>query len=197
VVLYPGDYQFSRAAWTFAEAIPRLADLPITFIMACRIKQARSRQIEQRIRAMLIDRGVIERVQMHNEVSDMIELLTACDLCLLPAESTFAKMDLPLVLIEAMALGVPLVVADRPPLSEILGDPKTGLAVPPDDPEALAVAVRGLLASPDRLERARAAARRSARERFDITSVSHKYEDLYAELIQYAEMHATGRRRRP
>jgi glycosyltransferase involved in cell wall biosynthesis len=197
VVLYPGDYQFSRAAQTFAEAIPHLADLPITFIMACRIKQAESKQIERRIRAMLIDRGVIDRVQMHNEVSDMIELLTACDLCLLPAESTFAKMDLPLVLIEAMALGVPLVVSDRPPLSEILEDPAAGLAVPPEDPEALAAAVRELLTNPNRLGRAREAAQRIARERFEITSVSRRYEELYVELVKCAEMHSTERRRRP
>jgi len=182
IVLYPGDYQFSSAAATFAAAIPRLAEVPATFVFACRIKQPASLAIEAQLRNELAAAGALERVRMLREVSGMLELLGACDVCVLPAESLYAKMDLPLVLLEAMALGLPLVVADRPPLSELAGD--WARLVPPADPEALAAALRPLLVDGGHRRALGEAARREAEARYAIAEVSRRHEDLYQELIE-------------
>lgn len=182
-IIYPGDYQFSHAAQTIARALPKLRDLRATFIFACRIKQAESRAIERQVRQMIAESGMMDRVQLLNEVDDMLELLSACDVCLLPAESLFAKMDLPLVLLEALALGLPIVVADRPPLNELLQD-DVGEKVPPRDPEALASTIRRLLIAPDRLDALGSNAQRAAQARYAIGQVSQRYEDLYEELIR-------------
>jgi phosphatidylinositol alpha-1,6-mannosyltransferase len=183
VIIYPGDYQFSRAADTFARAIPLLADVPATFVFACRIKQPASLVEEARIRSLLAASGALGRVRMLREVADVQDLLRACDLCVLPAESLYAKMDLPLVLLEAMALGVPVVVSSAPPLVEILhGD--VGVAVSPQDAAELAAAIRLLLATPDRLRQLGENARAEVEARYAIHHVARQYEDLYQELIR-------------
>lgn len=183
VIIYPGDYQFSKAAETFARITPLLADLRPLFIFACRPKQEASLQEERRISDLLKQQGTFNQVRMLGEVDGILDLLAASDLCVLPAESLYAKMDLPLVLLEAMALGVPLVVSDCPPLSELLKD-DVGALVPPRDPGALAAAVRSLFQDGQRLRALGRNARRAAQERYSIKEVSRQYEDLYQELIR-------------
>lgn len=185
VVIYPGDMQFSRAAETFALAAARLRSVepePV-FVLACRPKQRQSQDEAARIEGILSAAGIRSRVRIFGEVADMLELLGACDLCVLVAESLYAKMDLPLVLLEAMALGVPLVVSDRPPLCELLAD-EVGLAVPPEDPDALALAMTQMLTVPDLLSRMGAAASDAAARRYGIERVCSAYEDLYESLLQ-------------
>jgi glycosyltransferase involved in cell wall biosynthesis len=55
-----------------------------------------------------------------------------------------------------MAAGAPIVASDLPTVREILDDGDNALLVPPEDPEALAAAIRRLLVNPglaDRLRR--------------------------------------------
>ncbi|MFH1132813.1 MAG: glycosyltransferase family 4 protein, partial [Pseudomonadota bacterium] len=136
----------------------------------------------ERIRRFLADSGVLHRVKMYNHVGDILDLLAASDLCLLPAESLYAKMDLPLVLLEALALGVPLVISDIPPLSELLVD-EVGIGIPPKDPQALAAGLKRLLKNPTRIKKLGETARVTAKKRFDIQEVSRQYENLYEELL--------------
>jgi glycosyltransferase involved in cell wall biosynthesis len=56
-----------------------------------------------------------------------------------------------------MAAGAPIVASDLPTVREVLGDGDDALLVPPEDPAALAAAIRRLLVNPglaDRLRRA-------------------------------------------
>ncbi|MCA9666087.1 MAG: glycosyltransferase family 4 protein [Myxococcales bacterium] len=185
LLLYPGDYQFSRAADTALRALIALGPRPVTLVMACRIKQAASRAEEARLQAAAGAGGVAERVRFVNEVPDILDLVAASDLCLLPAESLYAKMDLPLVLIEAMALGVPIVVAEGTPSVELLDDDaRVGLAVPPRDAGALAKAIGELLDAPQRRRLMGDAARRSAQRRYSIGEMARRHEALYRELLR-------------
>jgi phosphatidylinositol alpha-mannosyltransferase len=71
-----------------------------------------------------------------------------------------------MVLVEAMAVGLPVVCSDIPGYRDVVHDGRDGLLVAPRDPEALATAVRGLLDNPARRaamgEAARATAARYA-----------------------------------
>jgi glycosyltransferase involved in cell wall biosynthesis len=59
----------------------------------------------------------------------------------------------------------------------------TGLLVPPDDPDALAGAIRELLLDPDRARELGHAGRRRAEERFTWDIVAARLRGLYAELL--------------
>ena len=61
----------------------------------------------------------------------------------------------PLKLFDYMAAGVPIVATDLPTIREVLADGDTGLLVPPEDPAALAAAIRRLLVNPGLANRLR------------------------------------------
>ena len=68
--------------------------------------------------------------------------------------------------LEAMASGAPVVASRRPALETYLDDGRSGVLVEPEDPEALAEAVAGLLADRERGERLGTQARAAVEERF-------------------------------
>ncbi|MCB9556179.1 MAG: glycosyltransferase family 4 protein [Deltaproteobacteria bacterium] len=183
LVVFPGDYQFSRAAQTVAEAAIKLRRPKTVFVFACRVKQQASRLEEDRIRRMLSQAGIMGSVRLYNQLDDILDVLGAADACILPAESLFAKMDLPMVLIEALAMGVPIIVGDQPPLVEIMRG-EIGMAIPAVDPTALADALSKLLNNKSLHGQLSDNARRVARDHFDVRNMVRRYEDLYAEMLR-------------
>lgn len=185
IAIYPGDYELDASdgpgpAETFARAIRLVDDPTAFFVLACRIKVPAARATEARIEALLRSSGVRQRVLMLNEVEEMLPLLAACDVCALPADDLYAKMDIPLVLLEALALELPIIVADRAPLDELVsGSQIHGIAVPPQDPAALAAALRTLLSAGRQ-----SAARTLVSDRFAIGEIARRHEDLYLELLE-------------
>lgn len=181
IILYPGDLEFSDAASTVLTAASDiLRTLPkATVVFACRPKTEASQQVLARLR----DRVHHEpRVRFCGEVSDMRALLAASAVVVLPADTTYAKADLPLVLLEALAEGVPVIVSDRPPISEVLqGD--VGLAVPPSAPGALAAAVIRVLTEPQRRAVLSRNARVLAETTFSAAAMARAYDRIYAELL--------------
>jgi glycosyltransferase involved in cell wall biosynthesis len=73
---------------------------------------------------------------------------------------------MPLVVLEAMEAGVPLVASRVSGIPEVVEDGTTGWLVPPEDPGALAAALAEVLASPGEARRRGEAGRRRVEERF-------------------------------
>jgi glycosyltransferase involved in cell wall biosynthesis len=87
------------------------------------------------------------------------------------------------VLIEAMAMGNAVVATDAGGVPEIVDHGKTGLLVPPANPEAIADAVLTLLADPARSAQLGAAGRRRAEAEFSLTHHVQAIEALYEEIL--------------
>jgi glycosyltransferase involved in cell wall biosynthesis len=89
--------------------------------------------------------GVASRVTFYGFVrpADLSRLLVDADLFVLPAR---AQGKMPYVghvkLYEYMAWGRPIVASDLPSVREDLRDGENGLLIPPEDPRALAAAIR-------------------------------------------------------
>ena len=83
-----------------------------------------------------------------------------------------------IVLVEAMAAGLPVVASDIPGYREVVRDGTDGLLVPPKDPAALASSVRRILADPRLANRLRTEALASA-ERYRWEVVTAQIEDAY------------------
>ena len=83
-----------------------------------------------------------------------------------------------MVVLEAMAMGCPVVVSDIPSLRELVGPGEHGDVVPPGDADALAIALERLCADPDRRAALGAAAAARARARFGAPAAAERIARL-------------------
>ena|GEM_PF-2788192 len=85
------------------------------------------------------------KVKLQGPTADPKQILCGADIVLMPSVSE----GFPLVPVEALSLGVPVVASGLPIHREILGRDEYGLVVPPQNPAALASAVIRLASDPD------------------------------------------------
>lgn len=84
-------------------------------------------------------------------------------------------------LLEAMALGLPVVASDAGGNADLISDGRTGLLVPPLDPAAWAAALTRLLDNPETAARLAAAGRTQVRGEFTIARTAERTEAVYRE----------------
>jgi phosphatidyl-myo-inositol alpha-mannosyltransferase len=106
----------------------------------------------------------------------------ACDLYLGP--STGGE-SFGIVLIEAMAAGLPVVASDTPGYDEVITDERQGLLVPPRDPAALAAAAARVLDDAQLASNLRAAGPERAKA-FDWSTTVGRIEDAYRDALAIA-----------
>lgn len=120
LVLYPGDLEVSKGAKLVAEAAPEiLARTDATIVFACRKKTPRAEQAQAALRARLAEHG--NRIRFVGEVPSLPELLAGASVVLFPVDDLYGKVDLPIAVLEAMELGVPVVALEEGPLGELRG----------------------------------------------------------------------------
>jgi glycosyltransferase involved in cell wall biosynthesis len=135
----------------------------------------------ERIRLLVTELRLDQAVQFLGGMApaDVAREMQKSALLVLPSRrETFGS-----VLPEALACGIP-VVATRCGGPEEIVDESVGVLVPPENPEALATAIGGVL---DRLASYDGARLRAyAEERYDIRKVGHQYAALYRLAIERA-----------
>ena len=103
-----------------------------------------------------------------------------CDLIVSPSR----RESFGLVLLEAGALGKPVIATRVGGVPEVVMDNETGVLVRPEDPAALAAAIIKLLENRDLAHRMGMNARRRVEERFTIQhAVSQVLEVYYSVLV--------------
>lgn len=128
-------------------------------------------RLEARVHAL----GLSHRVEFLGERADIASLMPQFD-CLVLASRT---EGLPLVLIEAMACGVPCVATAVGGVPDLLS-PDAGIVVPPGNPGALAEALDGLRLDPQRRAHLASRSRSLAVSRYDM----EKMVDAYSTVLQ-------------
>lgn len=88
-----------------------------------------------------------------------------------------------IAVVEAMAMGKAVVATTTGGLPEVVEDGVTGLLVPPDDPDSIAVALQALLSDPVRRQQMGLAGRQRALEQFDLNSSAEAVQQLYEYLL--------------
>jgi colanic acid/amylovoran biosynthesis glycosyltransferase len=86
---------------------------------------------------------------------------------------------IPVVLMEAMACGVPVISTRLSGIPELVEDGKSGLLVPEKDPRALSGAIAGLLADADMRRRFSDEGRKKVVAEFDIRDVARRLMELF------------------
>jgi glycosyltransferase involved in cell wall biosynthesis len=152
--------------------------------------------VSQRFDTVLVGNGELERsLKAHAERlglvnvtfpgradgDDLLGHYGSADVFVLPSE----REGMPLALLEAQAMALPIVATDIPGTRDLVVDGELGTLVPVDDPAAMRGALERLVSDPDVYERMSAAARANA-EAYSWERVSERFEDLYTEAASTA-----------
>jgi glycosyltransferase involved in cell wall biosynthesis/GNAT superfamily N-acetyltransferase len=130
--------------------------------------------LDVEIRAMAIELGLDGFVEFTGFRDDAVDVMAACDVFTLASRWE----GLPVAVMEALALGLPIVATDVGGLREHFHDGVDAVLVPPNDPVALADGLGRLVRDPD--ERARlAAASRARADEFDASRATVVVEEVY------------------
>jgi glycosyltransferase involved in cell wall biosynthesis len=146
-----------------AAAILRAEGAGIHFLLiGDQSQHAANRAHFEMVQALIDNAGLADIFTFTGFRSDVRRLMLASDICLL---STHTE-GMPLVIIEAMAAGRPIVATAVDGILDVVTDGTTGLLSPHQDAPALAARIAGLLADPARAADLGRAARAEAEARF-------------------------------
>ena len=110
---------------------------------------------------------------------DMPDVLAKATLVVLPSY----REGLPKCLIEAAAVGRPIITTDTPGCRDTVNPGETGVLVPPRDAGALARAMGQLLSQPDKLRSMGRQARIKAEREFGLPRVVKRHLEIYEQLM--------------
>jgi hypothetical protein len=182
-LLFAGDYEFGDALAPTLDAFGQLAPprgMRPTLLIAARAKTRRARTIEAALRARIAETGL--RARVLGEVPSLLPWILASSAVLLPARDLYAKLDHPRVLLEALSLGVPIVVGGAPSLAELVregGEGEHGIgAIAPDVPSLREATETALIREPFDPSRVLPVL---ARRRAEVVAAA--YRALYARVI--------------
>jgi len=171
----------SRLAWKKAiahlvQATPRIVEaLPQAHVVIAGDGPLRA-ELEGEAAAL----GVADRVRFLGSREDSIELMAAFDVFVLPS----VVEGMSNALIEAMAVGRPVVATDVGGNSEVVADGETGFLVPPSAPDQLAAAIVKLLGAPEMAAEMGAAGRRRVIEHYRVDVMTRRIEAMYDALLR-------------
>jgi glycosyltransferase involved in cell wall biosynthesis len=124
--------------------------------------------------------GISRAVEFLGMRVDVPTLYEAMDIVVLPSH----REGMPTTLMEAAAMGRPVVATDIRGCRDVVSHGETGLLVPPRNPKALATAITSLLSDPERRRTMGLAARRRAERLFDQRKVFSQVEAVYRQLLE-------------
>jgi glycosyltransferase involved in cell wall biosynthesis len=119
------------------------------------------------------------RVRFLGSLEDIPTFLKSLDVFVLPTRSEAFGI----VIVEAMASGVPVVATNIGGVPEIVNSPDIGLLVPGVTPALFASGIVEVLSLPDAGRAMGAKAQESVRRRFDSSVIGEKLSSIYAEIL--------------
>jgi glycosyltransferase involved in cell wall biosynthesis len=123
--------------------------------------------------------GVSEHVKLLGFRDDVPSLLRAMNVFVLPSLSE----GLPLSILEALALEVPVVATNVGGIPEVIEDRVTGFLVPPASPQLLADRIAEAITAPEKAFELAQAGRKKVQEVFGVRQMVERYESLYEECL--------------
>lgn len=136
--------------------------------------------LEPKLRRLSSSLGIDARVRFLGFTPEVLRWMQAADACVLASRWE----GLPICLLEAGACALPCVATDVAGSSEIVVDGETGFLARSGDPDSLRRAMLRLMQLTPANRRAMGVnARQRIEERFGLTSVLDRWEQLYADLL--------------
>jgi glycosyltransferase involved in cell wall biosynthesis len=157
-----------KAPDVLVEALRQLGDVPVTvsFVGAGPLRPA----LETRAAAL----QVADRIRWHGPVPGAGRLLRAFGAFALTSRTE----GTPMALLEAMAAEVPIIAASVGGVPDVVSA-NEALLVPPEDPHAVAAALRDVLENPAAAQRRARAARERVEREFSLATWLGRYDAVY------------------
>ncbi|MDZ4818891.1 MAG: glycosyltransferase family 4 protein [Planctomycetota bacterium] len=121
-----------------------------------------------------------DRIDWRGFQTDVDAELNQMDVLLFPS---VLPEGLPMVVLEAMAAGVPIVATRVPGVTDVLRDGENGLLVEPNDASALASGISQLIENPALAERLRTAAWHDQQEHYSDKSMAEAVAGIYRQVL--------------
>lgn len=176
ITRWKGQDIFLRAIASVVREHPDVKALLVGSPNSSTSNQSYYQELQSMVRAL----GIESRVVFAGFRNDVPAIMAASDIVVHSATSPepFGR-----VLVEAMAAGTPLVATAAGGPLEIVEDGKTGLLVPPGDPEPLAQALNRLLEHKEQAQKLSTQAYDRVLERFAGGRAVGQIMDLYEEVL--------------
>ena len=171
------------------QALPRLLE---TWPQLCCVFVGEG-ELRDALHDMAIDLGVEQACRFVGVREDIADILAAADVVVLPSLSE----GFPFVLLEALAMGCPVVASRVNGISELIEDHKTGLLVPPRDPQALVAAIREVLNDPIAASKMGVEGRAVVHERFTVDRMVANTTAIFDAAVQDAGLRSLVQKRLP
>lgn len=133
---------------------------------------------EEKLRQMNLRLNNEGKVFLLGERKDALDWLSLFNIVILPS----LWEGLPYVLLEAAAFGKTVVATNVPGNRELIQNDRTGVLVPPRDPEKMAEAVADLLGDPQKARRLGGLFRQEVSEKYTLSAMAAKTIALYNEV---------------
>lgn len=138
--------------------------------------------------------GMSDRLTVTGWVERPVDHLATVDVLAVPSRFE----GLPLGLLEAMHVGLPVVATRVGSIPDAIEHGRTGLLVPPEDAASLSSTLARLASDEELRDRLGRDAERRAREQFSVHTMVRRYEALWAELTEKGRSNGgPSRTRRP
>jgi len=184
VITYIGRIVKEKGVLDLLEAFSRIArhynDVYLLLVGDV-LSSERDRETEQMIKDFLNLEKISDKIIMTGYREDISEILRITDIFVLPSY----REGLPRSIIEAMAMGVPVIATNIRGCREEVIDGETGILVPPGDVEALTSAILKLYKDLELRERMGSNGRKKAEKEYDEKKVIEKEKRLF----EYLKIH--------
>jgi glycosyltransferase involved in cell wall biosynthesis len=180
VVVSVGRQEYAKGQENLLEALaPMIRERPQLFALIVGRRGNQTARLEDCHRRLVLG----DRVQFLGHRRDVPDLLAASDIFAFP--SLYEGFGGSVV--EAMALGLPVVCSDLAPLREVVEDGGTALVVPPGAPEALRGALETLLRDSDLRRRLGDRGRQVFLEQFTLAGTAEQMVALYRRVAEVGQ----------
>lgn len=170
---------------TLIRAVP----LVIAAVPDFRLKIVGDGPERERLESLTRELGMTRHIELMGERTDVPELLREAGFFV----SSSLTEGISLTLLEAMAVGLPIVATAVGGNPEIVVPGKTGHLVPSNDPQALADSIVRLCRDSSSWQEMGRAARDRVSLNFDVRRMARDYEQLYAELAKRSRVNKDER----
>lgn len=151
-------------------------------LIAVRVKNKKDAEKKKQIVEKLKTNNLLEKVAFFDDGKyEMSDVYNLGDISLFPVRNMYGKFDVPLVVVEAMACGKPVIISDISILKEFSNE-KNSAQIQAGNVHQLTQTILDLYNNPEKSSNLGTYSRRYVEQNFNIENVSEQYAEIYKQL---------------